>query len=135
MNTTNEVFDVSPFLLLESSADSETYCDSGGADQTEAAQDADGDDTDESCSANSYETSCVTTTWRQSFDTEDTVKEEMILTAAGEEEEEDGEGEVNSYIIRYRRSQRENLTVDSSAVVVVSEMDKSRMFWEACLAS
>ncbi|KAG2331970.1 hypothetical protein Bca4012_018447 [Brassica carinata] len=139
MNTTKEVLDVSPFLLLESSADSDTYRQGGGADEIEGAQDgehnvnnndyADRDDIDESCTANSYETSSVTTR-RPSFDQEDKVKEEIILTA-GEEEDEDGE--VNSYIIRYRTSQRENLTVDSSAVV--SEMDKSRMFWEACLAS
>ncbi|CAN6979376.1 unnamed protein product, partial [Brassica oleracea var. botrytis] len=141
MNTTKKVLDVSPFLLLESSADSDSYRQGGGADQIEGAHDgepnvnnndyADRDDTDESCTANPYETSCVTT-WRPIFDAEDTVKEEIILTA-GEEEDEDGEGEVNSYIIRYMRSQRENLTVDSSAVV--SEMDKNRMFWEACLAS
>lgn len=138
MNTTKEVFDVSPFLLLESSADSDTYrCD--GGEQIEGAHDgepnvnnnyyADRDEIDESCTANFYETSSMTT-WRPSFDPEDTVTEEIVLTA-GEEEDEDGE--VNSYIIRYRTSQRENLTVDSSPVV--SEMDKNRMFWEACLAS
>ncbi|CAH8353239.1 unnamed protein product [Eruca vesicaria subsp. sativa] len=140
MNTTKDVFDVSRFLLLESSADSDTYRNGGGANQIEGAHDgernannndyADHDDIDESCTANSYETSCVTA-WRPSFDPEDTVKEEITLTG-GEEEDEDGEGEVNSYI-RYRRSQRENMTVDSSAVV--SEMDKSQVFWEACLAS
>ncbi|KAJ0239969.1 Myelin transcription factor-like protein [Hirschfeldia incana] len=137
MNTTKEVFDVSPFLLLESSADSDTY--HGGDDQIEGAPDgepnvnnndyADRDDIDESCTANSYKTSSMTT-WRPSFDPEDTVKEEIILTG-GEEEDEDGE--VNSYIIRYRTSQHENTTVDSSPVL--TEMDKSRMFWEACLAS
>ena len=136
MSTTK--FDVSPYLLLEASADS----DGGGTVQIVGALDGgesivndyytDGDD--KSCSASLYETSCVTaTSQRHSFDLEeDTVKEERIFTTT-EEEDEDGEGEVNSYIIRYMRSQRENLTVDSSAVV--SEMDKSRMYWEACLAS
>lgn len=135
MNTTK--FDVSPYLLLEASADS----DGGGTVQIVGALDGgesivndyytDGDD--KSCSASLYETSCVTaTSQRQSFDLEeDTVKEERIFTTA-EEEDEDGEGEVNSYR-RCGKSQFVKLSVDSSEVM--SEMDKSRMFWEACLAS
>lgn len=124
MNTTKSVlFDVSPFLLLEASADSEAGHD--GLDD-ECFNDYDGDDIDESCSASSYETSCVTWTRQRpnglGFEAEDTVKEER---EAGVEEEDDGEGEVNSY----RRCQRENLAVE------MSEIDKSRMFWEACLAS
>ncbi|KAL9844521.1 hypothetical protein AtNW77_Chr2g0271151 [Arabidopsis thaliana] len=113
MNTTNNVFDVSPFLLLEASADSEAGHDS-------------------SCSASSCETSCVSQrTSLLGFDLQDdTVNHEE--RDAGDEEDEDGEGEVNSYI-RCGRSQRENLAVDSAAVV--SEMDQNRMFWEACLAS
>lgn len=142
MNTTKNVFDVSPFLLLESSADSESCRNGGDAAQIKGGHvdgkciinDYGGDDI-ESCSASSCETSCVTWTSRRpsgsGFDPEGTVTEERVL-AAGEEEDEDGEGEVNSYI-RCGRSQRENLAVDSGAVV--SEMDKSRMFWEACLAS
>lgn len=126
MNITKSVFDVSPFLLLEASADSEAGHD--GVDDDQRLNDYDGDDDiDESCSASSYETSCVTwTSHGLGFELEaDTVEEERDV--AGEEEEDDsGEGEVNSY----RRScQRENLAVE------MSEMDKSRMFWEACLAS
>ena len=132
MSTTK--FDVSPYLLLEASADS----DGGGTVQIVGALDGgesivndyytDGDD--KSCSASLYETSCVTaTSQRHSFDLEeDTVKEERIFTTT-EEEDEDGEGEVNSY----RRCGKSQF-VDSSEVVI-SEMDKSRMFWEACLAS
>ncbi|EFH56594.1 hypothetical protein ARALYDRAFT_322437 [Arabidopsis lyrata subsp. lyrata] len=99
----NNVFDVSPFLLLEASADSEAGHDS--VDDDKCVKDC---DIDESCSASSCETSC----------------QRPI--------NDDGEGEVNSYI-RCGRSQRENLAVDSGAVV--SEMDQNRMFWEACLAS
>ncbi|CAN6836701.1 unnamed protein product [Brassica oleracea var. botrytis] len=113
MNTTK--FDVSPYLLLEASADS----DGGGTVQIVGALDGgesivndyytDGDD--KSCSASLYETSCVTAT-RQSFDLEeDTVKEERIFTTA-EEEDEDGEGEVNSYR-RCGKSQFVKLSVDS----------------------
>ncbi|ESQ39443.1 hypothetical protein EUTSA_v10001672mg [Eutrema salsugineum] len=150
MNTAKKVFDVSPFLLLEASADSETYGDGGGAAQIEGGHDResiinddnyvdDGDETDdESCSASSYETSCVTWTSQRpsgsGFDPEGTVNDQERVLAAGEEEDDDGEGEVNSYR-RCGRIQRENLAVDSDADAAVSEMDKSRLFWEACLAS
>ncbi|KAG7570878.1 hypothetical protein ISN45_Aa04g034140 [Arabidopsis thaliana x Arabidopsis arenosa] len=121
----NNVFDVSPFLLLEASADSEAGHDS--VDDDKCVKDY---DIDESCSASSCETSCVTrTSQRPISDLDDTVNEERD---AGEEDDDDGEGEVNSYV-RCGRSQRENLAVDSGAVV--SEMDQNRMFWEACLAS
>ncbi|CAH8350915.1 unnamed protein product [Eruca vesicaria subsp. sativa] len=130
MNTTK--FDVSPFLLLEEFADS----DGEGTVQINEALDGgesnDGDD--KSCSTSLYETSCMTaTSQRHSFDPEeeDTVNEERIFTAV-EEDDEDGEGEVNSYR-RCGISHFVKLSVDSSEVV--SEMDKSRMFWEACLAS
>lgn len=128
MNTTNNnVFDVSPFLLLEASADSEAGHD--GFDD-KCVKDYDIDES--SCSASSSETWTIhQRPSRLGFDleVEDTVKEERD----DEEDDEDGsEGEVNSYI-RCGRSQHENLAVDSGAVL--SEMDQSRMFWEACLAS
>lgn len=128
MNTTNNVFDVSPFLLLEASADSEAGHDS--VDDDKCVKDYDLGH--ESSSASSCETSCVSQrTSLLGFDLQDdTVNHEE--RDAGDEEDEDGEGEVNSYI-RCGRSQRENLAVDSAAVV--SEMDQNRMFWEACLAS
>lgn len=129
MNTTINVYDVSPFLLLEASADSEAG--QNGVEDDECVNDC---DIDESCSASSCETSYVTWTSqrpsRLGFELEDKVDEER--DAGEEEEDDDGEGEVNSYI-RCGRNQRDNLAVDSGAVV--SEMDQSRMFWEACLAS
>ncbi|KFK37549.1 hypothetical protein AALP_AA4G271100 [Arabis alpina] len=129
MNMTKSVFDVSPFLLFEASADSEAGHD--GVDDDQCVNDYDGDDDmDESCSASSCETSCVTWTSQRPSGllgvdhAEETVEKERDV--AGEEEEDDnGEGEVNSY----RRCKRENLAVE------MSEMDKSRLFWEACLAS
>ncbi|KAL0739846.1 hypothetical protein Bca4012_081359 [Brassica carinata] len=132
MSTTK--FDVSPFMLLEASADS----DGGGTGQIDGALDgsesivnyyADGGD-DKSCSASLYETSsCVTATSQRQIDPEeDAVNKEIIFTAV-EEDDEDGEGVVNSY----RKCGFVNVSVDS--IEVVSEMDKSRMFWEACLAS
>ncbi|KAL1226303.1 hypothetical protein V5N11_017770 [Cardamine amara subsp. amara] len=128
MNTSINVYDVSPFLLLEASADSEAGHD--GVEDDECVNDY---GIDESCSVSSCETSCVTWTKqrpsRLDFGLEDKVEEERD---AGEEEDDEGEGEVNSYR-RCGRSQRDNLAVDSGAVV--SEMDQSRMFWEACLAS
>ncbi|XP_010507828.1 PREDICTED: uncharacterized protein LOC104784498 [Camelina sativa] len=125
--TTKNVLDVSAFLLLEASADSEAGHD--GVDDDKCVKDIDDDDDDESCSAScSCETSCVTwTSHTPNRRLEDTVKKER--DAAEEEEEDDGEGEVNSYIRSCGRSQGENLAV------VISEMDQSRMFWEACLAS
>ncbi|KAJ4904408.1 hypothetical protein Rs2_18359 [Raphanus sativus] len=125
MNKTK--FDVPPFLLLEASADS----DGGGTIQIHGFLD-DGESIDKSCSASLYETSCVTGTSLFHPEEEDTVNEERIFTAVAEEDDEDGEGEVNSYI-RCGMSQLVKLSVDSTQVV--SEMDKSRMFWEACLAS
>ncbi|KAF8089706.1 hypothetical protein N665_0498s0008 [Sinapis alba] len=132
MNTTK--FDVSPFLLLEVSADSDGGC----TFQVDGVESIDGDD--ESCSASLYEpSSCKSTaiSQRQSFDPEeDRVKlEERIFTSVEEEDEDDGEGEVNSYG-RCGISQFVKLSVDSTELVVIStEMDESRMFWEACLAS
>ncbi|XP_010438534.1 PREDICTED: uncharacterized protein LOC104783385 [Camelina sativa] len=132
--TTKNVLDVSAFLLLEASADSEAG--HGGVDDDKCVKDI--DDDDESCSAScSCEMSCITWTShtpdRQlEFAVEDTVKEETDAAEEEEEEEEeeeDGEGEVNSYIRSCGRSQRENLAV------AISEMDQNRMFWEACLAS
>lgn len=130
MNTTNNVFDVSPFLLLEASADSEAGHDGFDDDDDKCVKDYDIDES--SCSASSSETWTIhQRPSRLGFDleVEDTVKEERD----DEEDDDDGsEGEVNSYI-RCGRSQHENLAVDSGAVL--SEMDQSRMFWEACLAS
>ncbi|CAH8266335.1 unnamed protein product [Arabidopsis lyrata] len=69
----NNVFDVSPFLLLEASADSEAGHDS--VDDDKCVKDC---DIDESCSASSCETSCQ----RPISDLDDTVNEERD---AGEE--------------------------------------------------
>ncbi|EOA29235.1 hypothetical protein CARUB_v10025507mg [Capsella rubella] len=139
--STKNVFDVSPFLLLEASADSEAVPDDA-VQWPPKDYNIDGDQSSNRSEASSCETSCVT--WasqrpcRLEFDLfllQDTVKEEID---SGDEEvddddDDDGdEGEVNSYI----RGQRENpALVSGSVAVVISEMDQSRMFWEACLAS
>ncbi|CAN8285731.1 unnamed protein product [Cochlearia groenlandica] len=156
MNTnTKKVYDVSPFLLLEASADSETYQDGGftaaqilggGEDDNACTINGDYDDDIESCSACCYERSSGVT-WtsermnnRSCLEQEDySVKEEekvLLFAEEEEKEEEEGEGEVNSYVRRCGMSIDQAIDESSArAAVVMSEIDKSRMFWEACLAS
>ncbi|XP_010525249.1 PREDICTED: uncharacterized protein LOC104803071 [Tarenaya hassleriana] len=116
----NSVVDVSPFLLFEATADSETDC-----HIPDTRDDDDDNDDAESCRAGSCETPFATTS---------RVSGSGFDSATVEEEE--GE-EVNSYG-KWARRENQKLVVDLSASKGkerASEMERSRLFWEACLTS
>lgn len=128
MNTMNNVVDVSPFLLFEASADSETHQEHSRDEDDDKCYDDYGDDDE---SSRSQSTSRLT-----SFDSIMIDEEEEEKDAGEKEDHDDGDGVVNSYL---ERRERENLTVDSSSTgndeKLTREIEKNRMFWEACLAS
>lgn len=132
MNTKNNVLvDVSPFLLLEASADSETR-EEGGHDGY--------DDKDH---GNDAESTSQVTGGSADFDSvemeeEEKEKEEELVT--GEKEEEHDEEEVNSHGRWPESRENESGSVDSSSTrnderLMRRKIEKDRMFWEACLAS
>ncbi|CAB87744.1 putative protein [Arabidopsis thaliana] len=131
--TKNNVVEVSTFLFFEASADSET---------THQERGHDGDDVKgcDDCGEDAESCRCeMSTSQRMSRSTDfDTVEE--VADVAGENEGHvDEDGEVNSYRKWPERRDGENLTVDSSSTGnderLMSEIEKNRMFWEACLAS
>ncbi|KAL1197869.1 hypothetical protein V5N11_027511 [Cardamine amara subsp. amara] len=105
MNTKNNVVDVSPFLLFETSADSA---------ETHQERDNIGDDD-------------------QGYADYDDDEKEVV---AGEKKNHD---EVSSYQRWTERKEGEIMTVDTSSTrndeKLAREIEKNRMFWEACLAS
>ncbi|XP_009116968.1 histone chaperone ASF1 [Brassica rapa] len=132
MNTKNNVLvDVSPFLLFEASADSETREEGGhvGYDDKDHGNDA--------------ESTSQVTGGSADFDSvemeeEEEEKEEELVT--GEKEEEHEEEEVNSHVRWPERRENESGSVDSSSTrnderLMRRKIEKDRMFWEACLAS
>ncbi|CAA7030477.1 unnamed protein product [Microthlaspi erraticum] len=126
MNTKNNVVeDVSPFFVFESSADSETHEERrqhGNANDDKGYGDY----------GNDAESTSQRTIGATGYDSVEMDEEEEVVV--GEKEEHD-DVEVNSY----RRKESENLTVDRSSTgndeKLIREMEKSRMFWEACLSS
>lgn len=131
MNTKNNVLvDVSPFLIFEVSADSDTREDQGGHE---------GDNDDKDYGNDAESTSQVTggSAGFDSVEMDEEEKEEELVT--GEEEEHDEE-EVNSHGRWPKRREDESSNVDSSATrndgrLTRRKIEKDRMFWEACLAS
>ncbi|KAG2260895.1 hypothetical protein Bca52824_080189 [Brassica carinata] len=131
MNTKNNVLvDVSPFLLFEVSADSETHEEQGGHE---------GDDDDKDYGNDAESTSQVTggSAGFDSVEMDEEEKEEELVT--GEKEEHDEE-EVNSHGRWPERREDESSNVDSSSTrndgrLTRRKIEKDRMFWEACLAS
>lgn len=129
MNTKKNVVDVSPFLLFKSSADTETH--------RKRARDGDDDECYKDYGDDAESTS-QRTIGSTGFDSVKMDEEEEIV--AGEKEDHDDEdGVVNSYRRWPEGRERENLTVDSCSTrndeKLMKEIEKNRMFWEACLAS
>ncbi|XP_010512697.1 PREDICTED: uncharacterized protein LOC104788632 [Camelina sativa] len=128
MNTKNNVVEVSTFLLFEASGDSESYDQEHGHEDDDAKGREDhGDD------AESYMCETSTSPRRTSRSNDvDPVEEEEV---AGENEDhDDGEGEVNSYRRWPERRDRDSSSTGRDERLI-SEIEKNRMFWEACLAS
>ncbi|KAF8089412.1 hypothetical protein N665_0506s0018 [Sinapis alba] len=128
MNTKNNVLvDVSPFLLFEASADSETH-EEGGHE---------GDDDKYNENDAEYSTSQVMGR-STGFDSVEMDKEEEEVVT-GEKEEHDEE-EVNSHKRWSERTENESRSVDSPSArnderLMRRKIEDDRMFWEACLAS
>ncbi|CAL9245325.1 unnamed protein product [Arabidopsis halleri] len=121
--TKNNVVEVSPFLFMEASADSETTHQERGHDGDDVKGREEYGEDAESCR-------CETSTSQRTSRSTDFDPVEEEADVAGENEDDDDEdGEVNSY-----RRDGGKLTVDSSSRLM-SEIEKNRMFWEACLAS
>lgn len=135
MNTKNNVVvEVSPFLLFEACADSETHrVKESGHEGDDVKGREDYVDDAESCR---WETS---TSQMRSRSTDCNPVKEEVEVARENEEHDEGDGEVNSYQRWPEKRDRENLTIDLSSTgndeKLISEMEKNRMFWEACLTS
>ncbi|RID47792.1 hypothetical protein BRARA_I04358 [Brassica rapa] len=131
MNTKNNVLvDVSPFLLFEASADSETREEGGHVGY------------DDKGHGNDAESTSQVTGGLADFDSvemeEEEEKEEELVT--GEKEEEHEEEEVNSHVRWPEKRENESGSVDASSTrnderLMRRKIEKDRMFWEACLAS
>ncbi|EOA24925.1 hypothetical protein CARUB_v10018216mg [Capsella rubella] len=136
----NNVVEVSPCLLFEASGDSENHHQERGleGDDVLKGHEDHSDDDAESCRCGSQMTSRSTD--HDPVEEEEEEEEEEEAEVAGENEDhDDGDGEVNSYGRSPEKRDRENRTVDLSSTGnderSISEIEKNRMFWEACLAS
>ncbi|XP_010468899.1 PREDICTED: uncharacterized protein LOC104749020 [Camelina sativa] len=133
MNTKNNVVEVSPFFLFEASGDSESHHqeEHGHEGDDSKGREDHGDDA-ESCRCEPSSTSQRT---RRSTDLDLVGQKEEEGEVAGENEDhDDGEGEVNSYRRWSERRDRDSSSTGSEERLV-SEIEKNRVFWEACLAS
>ncbi|OMO77823.1 hypothetical protein CCACVL1_14784 [Corchorus capsularis] len=143
----NKVVDVSSFFLFEAIGDSEAGC---NFDPAIAVSDEDGDDDDdddaESCSCDTSDYYNLRAPVRNQVNGLEEIRADVDDQ---EEYEEDGEVvdqkmEVHHLFEKCRNNQRVNgvvaknqqksvVSVDSSKPM--NEMEKSRLFWESCLAS
>ncbi|XP_010413211.1 PREDICTED: uncharacterized protein LOC104699583 [Camelina sativa] len=132
MNTKNNVVEVSTFLLFEASGDSESHHQEHGHEGDDAKGREDHGDDAESCRC---ETSTSQRTSRSTnLDPVGQEEEEEAEVAGENEDHDDGEGEVNSYRRWPERTDRDS-SLTGSDERLISEIEKNRMFWEACLAS
>ncbi|XWS36230.1 hypothetical protein CRYUN_Cryun20dG0067500 [Craigia yunnanensis] len=137
MDIKNKVVDISSFLLFEATGDSETGCFDPAMSVINHAEDDDA----ESCS-------CDTTSgFLPGVRELNSLEDKANIGDDHHEDEEDGEvveqKEVRVYKKRRVDHQRNNgvakekklsaISVDSTKTM--NEMEKNRLFWEACLAS
>ncbi|ESQ43772.1 hypothetical protein EUTSA_v10006446mg [Eutrema salsugineum] len=131
MNTKNNLVDVSPFLLFEASADSET--------RQECGHESGDDKGHEEYAKDAESTSQKTSSGSTGSDSVENMDEEEDVVAGEKEESDDGDGEVNSYRRWPEMSDCEKRTVGSSSTGnderLLSEIEKNRRFWDSCLAS
>lgn len=137
MNAKNNVVvdDVTPLFVFEASADSETH--------EERRQHGNGNDDkgNGDCGQDAESTSQRTIggTGYDSVEMDEEEEEEVVVGEKKDHDDGVGDGEVNSYRRWPEREESENLTVTNSSPgndeKLMREMEKNRLFWEACLAS
>ncbi|XWS46739.1 hypothetical protein CRYUN_Cryun14cG0093900 [Craigia yunnanensis] len=137
MDFNNKVIDVSSFLLFEATGDSEAGCFDPAMSVINHAEDDDA----ESCSCD------TTSDFLPGVRKLNSLEDKATVDDDHHEDEEDGEVVEQKEVRVYKKCRDDHQRINgvakekkSSAVSVdstktMNEMEKNRLFWEACLAS
>ncbi|XP_022728246.1 uncharacterized protein LOC111283869 [Durio zibethinus] len=141
MDIKSKVVDVSSFLLFEATGDSESGCFDPAISVINHDEDGDDDNDAESCSCD------TTSDFLHRVRELNSLEEKVNVGDDHHEDEEDGEVVEQKEVCAYKKcrddyqningvaKEKKPSTVSLDSTKTKNEMEKNKLFWEACLAS